>query len=113
MTLTAFDPKGKVKWVAGQTSTTASESNRLFGLPAGVDLDEKGNVYVIDSFHFTIQVYSPGGQRLAETGTMGDGPGAFYFPRGIAVAPNGMIYVADSNNGRVQALKLKRFEIVK
>lgn len=113
MTLTAFDARGKVKWVAGQAPATISESQRRFGLPAGVDLDAKGNVYVVDSFHFTIQVYSPGGKRLAEIGTMGNGPGAFYFPRGIVVAPNGMIYVADSNNGRVQAIKLKKFEIVK
>lgn len=112
MTLTAFSSEGKVKWVAGSVPAGVSEGQRRFGLPAGIDLDEKGNIYVVDAFHFTIQVYSPAGKRLAEVGSMGNGPGSFYFARGIAVAPNGLIYVADSNNGRVQAIRLKRFEIV-
>jgi tripartite motif-containing protein 71 len=35
-------------------------------------------------------------------GTYGTGPGQFYRPVGIAVAPNGNVYVADFNNHRIQ-----------
>lgn len=35
-------------------------------------------------------------------GTTGQGDGQFRSPRGIAVAPDGSIYVADTNNNRIQ-----------
>jgi hypothetical protein len=35
-------------------------------------------------------------------GAGGDAPGQFSFPRGVAVDPNGILYVLDTDNGRVQ-----------
>lgn len=107
MTLTAFKPDGTVRWSAGSVPASALEKNRLFGSPAGVDTDEKGRVFVVDSLHFSIHVYDRDGQKLMEAGSIGKTEGTFYFPRGIAVAPNGLVYVADSNNARVQAIRLK------
>jgi DNA-binding beta-propeller fold protein YncE len=37
-------------------------------------------------------------------GTAGSGPAQFQYPHGIAVAPDGSLYVADSRNHRVQHL---------
>jgi uncharacterized protein (TIGR03663 family) len=35
-------------------------------------------------------------------GTQGEGPGQFNAPRGLAIAPDGSLYVADSRNHRIQ-----------
>jgi DNA-binding beta-propeller fold protein YncE len=40
-------------------------------------------------------------QVVGEFGTAGDKLGQFNSPRGIAIAPNGTVYVADINNSRV------------
>jgi len=39
-----------------------------------------------------------------EFGTEGSGPGEFMHPSGIAVGPDGYVYVADTGNNRVQIL---------
>ncbi len=35
-------------------------------------------------------------------GTQGNGDGQFYFPRSVACAPNGNVYVSDTSNNRIQ-----------
>jgi DNA-binding beta-propeller fold protein YncE len=81
--------------------------------PGGIALDTAGNVYVS---HFQaskrsaitphrVSVYSPGGKQLHEWGKTGTGPGEFSYPGGLAVAPDGRVYVADQTNHRVQVLR--------
>ena len=50
-----------------------------------------------------IQCFSATGQFLGKWGSEGSGDGQFYIPNGVAVAPNGRVYVADSGNNRIQA----------
>jgi DNA-binding beta-propeller fold protein YncE len=40
---------------------------------------------------------------LSEWGSKGTAPGQFNYPWGIAVSPNGTIYIADRDNSRIQA----------
>jgi DNA-binding beta-propeller fold protein YncE len=42
------------------------------------------------------------GKTLGATAGPGSGPGQFNAPHGLAVAPDGTLYVADSNNHRIQ-----------
>jgi 6-bladed beta-propeller protein len=77
-------------------------------LAAGPD----GNLYATDLSQ-RVTVISPGGKVLRRWGNPGTGPGEFKFiasdladptdvSGSIAVGRNGMVYVSDSGNGRVQ-----------
>lgn len=112
VTLTAMTQKGKVKWVVGKVPQRMGETKREFGLPAGVGIDQKGNVYVVDAFHFTLQVFSKKGQRLAEVGKRGIGKAQFNYARGLEVGgPDDNLFVVDMENNRVQVLKILKFVI--
>jgi streptogramin lyase len=71
-----------------------------------------GTVYVADRFNHSIRAINPTTGEvttLAGNGTAGfvDGPGTtaqFSSPTGVAVAPNGTVYVADVINNRIRAI---------
>ncbi len=83
----------------------------LFG-PRDLAIDSDGNLWVTDTGHSRIVVYSPGGDYLREIAApfdaealgRGSGPAEFSEPVGIDIAPNGEIVVADMWNARVQVL---------
>jgi len=70
-------------------------------LPRDVALDAAGNIYVA-SGNSRIQVLSPEGVLIREIGWPGTEPGALAEPWGVAVSPDGEIYVADTWNHRIQ-----------
>ena len=59
--------------------------------PVGVDVDEHGNVYVLDGGNKNIVVFSANGELLRTMSREGQGPGEIQQPRGIAVA-NGVTF---------------------
>ncbi len=77
------------------------------GAPAGVNglaTDATGSLYV--TFDYSFRVYSPTGVFIGRVGRT-DGmpstaPGEFHGATGIAVGPDGSIYVVDRWNNRVQ-----------
>jgi streptogramin lyase len=80
-------------------------------VPYGVCSDKSGNIYVADSRNHRIRKISPSGTvtTFAGSGVAGyiDGQGItanFNEPQGICCDPNGNIYVADYNNGRVRKI---------
>jgi tripartite motif-containing protein 71 len=70
-----------------------------------------GDLYVADTNHNRMLVYSPAGSLLARVGagggdgSPGSAPGAFNHPGAVAVAPSGYVFVADTNNNRIVKLR--------
>jgi DNA-binding beta-propeller fold protein YncE len=121
-------------------------------MPFGMDLDEAGNLYVLDGTLKKIQVYDPNGKYLRsvgqdlkwsrptglaidatrkriyavdaggvdspehkvhvldmesgkllfDIGKRGDGPGELNLPRDVAIGADGLLYVVDGGNFRIQ-----------
>ena len=69
-----------------------------------------GDLYVADTDHSRILVYSPTGTLLARfgagggNGASGSGPGEFDHPEALAVDNAGDVYVADTYNNRIVEL---------
>jgi hypothetical protein len=74
-----------------------------FNQPTDVAWDAQGNAYFSDGYiNSRVAKVSARGEWLASWGSLGNGPGQFDTPHGIAVAPNGEVYVADRGNRRIQ-----------
>jgi DNA-binding beta-propeller fold protein YncE len=86
-------------WGAPKPSTEEALPN-----PAGVALDAAGHVYLADTPQNEVREYGPNGTLLHVWGAAGSYSGQFHHPGGIAVAPNGTIYVSDTENHRIQRL---------
>lgn len=110
-----ISPSGLVSTLAGTGatgSTNGSGATAQFWYPDGIDVDDAGNVYVADSSNHTIRKITSTGtvSLLAGTNTVsgfaegGVGTARFSFPRGVAVAPDGTVYVADSGNQRIRQI---------
>lgn len=68
----------------------------------------RGRLYIADGYgNARILVYDSQGKRLKQWGTPGAGPGQFHLPHGITVDRDGILYVADRENGRIQRFDLE------
>ncbi|MDB5008262.1 MAG: hypothetical protein JWP45_2655 [Mucilaginibacter sp.] len=109
-------PAGVVTTLAGiaqvHGSADGSALSATFALPAGVAVDNSGNLYVADSYSNLIREITPAGIVSTLAGSPGvtgssDGTGAnasFNSPIGIAVDNSGNIYVADQNNNMIRKI---------
>jgi sugar lactone lactonase YvrE len=80
------------------TSTVPGE----FAKPAGVAVDQNGNVYVADTWNNRIEEFSADGTFIRTFGEAGDGPGYFARPKGVSIDGDGHVWVADAMQDRVQ-----------
>jgi hypothetical protein len=109
---------GNINTVAGDGEQTYSGDGgpgTSAGLdsPNGVAVDSAFNIYIGDTHNQAVRMvtFSSGNiSTLAGTGTKGfngDGPATsatLARPRGVAVDPTGIVYVADSDNDRIRTV---------
>lgn len=109
-----ISPSGVVSTIAGTGKAgylDGPAATAQFNGPVGVAVDKAGNVFVADTYNDRIRRIAPDGTvtTVAGNGHPGDADGAahtaaFDTPSGIAVAPNGTLYIADTGNDAVRAI---------
>ena len=109
-----FTKEGKFLARWGKAGTADGE----FDMPWGIDIDKDGYVYVADWRNDRIQKFTPEGEFLMQIGisgtggkmaygefdppTVGTGDGELLRPSSVAVDQDGIVYVADWGNNRLQ-----------
>ena len=74
-----------------------------FHFPTNVALSPSGEMYITDGYgNARVHKFDAAGRLLFSWGAPGSGPGQFHVPHGIAVDKEGMVYVADRKNSRLQ-----------
>jgi sugar lactone lactonase YvrE len=108
-----IDSLGASSTLAGAIEGYAEGGGKLaaFNTPSGIALDRKGNLFVADTGNNAIRKVSPDGVASTWAGDGlagyrdGRGPAAqFNGPLGVAVGPDGAIYVADTYNDRIRRI---------
>ena len=98
-----FGPTGLYLGQVTGASATAPLAPGPFGLPLGVAVDPSdGDVYVSDLIQNVIDEFTSTGTYLTQFGGEGSAVGELRHPRGLAVDSQGHVYVADTENGRVE-----------
>jgi predicted membrane-bound mannosyltransferase/DNA-binding beta-propeller fold protein YncE len=102
------------KFTAGGEFVAAWEhgfDSPQFENPWDVAVAPDGTIYVADTWNHRIQQLNPEGNLISAWGYEqyapdgGGMPGVFYGPRGIAIGPDGRVYVADTGNKRIQVFE--------
>ncbi|MEW6181394.1 MAG: glycosyltransferase family 39 protein [Chloroflexota bacterium] len=108
------EPQQTDPYVSGIVNLTPDQvigqpgSGVELGAPRKITFAPDGTMYVADTGLHQILHFSPDGQLLHRWGSFanvaeGEAPGGtFYEPWGIAVAPDGSVFVADTWNHRIQ-----------
>ena len=101
-----FTPDGKpVSWFGDNGTGPGGFGGRPRNLPGPIAIcvEAGGRIWVSSTNH-RVQAFSPEGKFLGGAVAIepGDGPGRFHTPHGLAFDSRGHLYVADSQNHRIQ-----------
>ena len=80
-----------------------TEDPLAFWGPRDVIVDSNGNVIITNTGNKRIAIFDEQGNHISQFGGFGFQAGEFDEPVGLAVSPNGVLYVADTWNQRIQS----------
>jgi sugar lactone lactonase YvrE len=116
--LVGSDAEHTVSTLAGDGTVGEEDgpgSTARFGAPTSVAVDAAGNIYVVDGALYTIRRIANDAAHTVTTlaGTRWnagsvDGPGAsalFSTPSGIALGPDGALYIAEIDGSRIRRME--------
>jgi sugar lactone lactonase YvrE len=118
-TIRKFTPEGRLLLtlgVSGRPSDTGATSVDFrtiqragppFHYPTNLAVAPEGDLLISDGYgNARVHRFAPDGRHLLSWGEPGSGPGQFRVPHGIAVDGQGIVYVADRENSRIQLFTL-------
>jgi DNA-binding beta-propeller fold protein YncE len=76
------------------------EGNGEFNFPTGVAVGPDGNVYVTDTMNARVEVFTPALKFVRAFGGLGDNPGQFRRPKGLAVDADYAVVQMFSSDGK-------------
>ncbi|MGI8858421.1 MAG: 6-bladed beta-propeller [Thermomicrobiales bacterium] len=86
------------------------KSGGQFSAARGIAVGADGVITIVDQLNYRVEQFQPDGTFIRQWGGIGTGPDKFgqingyaFGPTGVAVAPDGTIYVADTWNHRIAA----------
>ena len=110
-----FTPEGRLLMTLGtpgQPSDTGSTSIDFrsiqrsagpFHYPTNLARASNGDLFISDGYgNARVHRFTADGKLLYSWGEPGSGPGQFHVPHGIAIGGDGIVYVADRENSRIQ-----------
>ena len=101
-----YSPRGEKLMeidVGGQPANSGSAFNGATDIAFGPN----GRLFISDGYgNARILEYTADGKRVREWGSAGTGPGQFHLPHSIVIDEDGIVYVADRENGRIQRFDL-------
>lgn len=117
-------PSLNLSGLLGETSGSAYASywnsfgasgtgNGQFNHPAGIAIDSKGNLLVVDQNNKRVEKFNEAGEFISSFGSAGTGNGQFSRPTDVAVDSKGNIWVADAGNNRIQKFNEKGVYVTK
>lgn len=104
-TVRKFTPDGKLLMTIGEPDNPSEpHSGRPFNRPTHVALcPQTGDLYISDGYgNSHVHKYDPRGRHLSSWGAPGTDPGCFNIPHNIVTDAEGLVYVADRENHRIQ-----------
>ena len=88
-----FSNDGELLMTLGEMEVNGKDRDHLDG-PTGVAILSSGDFYVSDGYgNNRVVKFDKDGQYLSEWGRLGEQPGEFYLPHGIAADNNNKVYV--------------------
>ena len=100
-----FSPKGEVLMRLG-TAGVAGRTEETFDQPNDVLVAPNGDIFVGDGHpangNNRIVKFSSDGAYITEWGETGSEPGQFHTPHALAMDSQGLLYVGDRSNRRIQ-----------
>lgn len=78
--------------------------DEFFGVISDIEIDEQGNVYLLDSQLSEVKIYTKDGEFVRSMGREGEGPGEFRRPSALFFTDDGNVAVVQTIPGKIVLL---------